>query len=191
LPAATDGFQVGFGCPGYLDRPRLPPRMACQAASSTTAPRIDPMMPLGRRANPSPADQAVSNCPCHCAATAPGRVRALELEQRCLHTTGRASAGASSRQLLDPWKPLARSAGARPLDNEDPRRPRGGQALHEPETHVPGLRPSRCSDQLQLGGSCLPWWPFSRSFHQALLHRTRPDSTESRPNLTCLGPTGP
>jgi hypothetical protein len=32
---------------------------------------------------------------------------------------------------------------------------------------------------------------FSRSFHQALLNRTRPDSTESRPTLTCPDPTGP
>ena len=31
---------------------------------------------------------------------------------------------------------------------------------------------------------------FSRSFHQALLQPTRPYSTECRPNLSCLEPTG-
>src|SRR5215213_5968898 len=48
---------------GYLDRPRLRPRIACQAASSTTAPRIEPMMPLGRRANPSPLARLISRPP--------------------------------------------------------------------------------------------------------------------------------
>jgi hypothetical protein len=38
---------------------------------------------------------------------------------------------------------------------------------------------------------CLLRWSFSRSFHQALLNRTRPDSTESLPNLTWPDRTGP
>lgn len=36
----------------------------------------------------------------------------------------------------------------------------------------------------------LHWWSFWRSFHQPLLHPTRPHWPESRPNLTCLDPTG-
>jgi hypothetical protein len=34
-------------------------------------------------------------------------------------------------------------------------------------------------------------WSFWQSFHQALLNRTRPDSTESLPNLTWPDRTGP
>jgi hypothetical protein len=37
---------------------------------------------------------------------------------------------------------------------------------------------------------CLLRWAVSQSFHQALLHPTRPHWPESRPNLTCLDPTG-
>ena len=33
-------------------------------------------------------------------------------------------------------------------------------------------------------------WSFWRSFHQALLQPTRPHWAESRPNLSCLEPTG-
>jgi hypothetical protein len=33
-------------------------------------------------------------------------------------------------------------------------------------------------------------WSFWRSFHQALLQPTRPHWAESRPNLSCLDPTG-
>ena len=34
-------------------------------------------------------------------------------------------------------------------------------------------------------------WSFSRSFHKPQLHRTRPDSPETPPNLTWSDPTGP
>src|SRR5215216_7160189 len=37
----------------------------------------------------------------------------------------------------------------------------------------------------------LLWWSFSRSFHQTLLDRTRPQATECLPNLTCLDPIRP
>ena len=37
--------------------------MACQAANSSTAPRIEPMMPLGRRASPSPLIRLMSMPP--------------------------------------------------------------------------------------------------------------------------------
>jgi cystathionine beta-lyase len=38
--------------------------------------------------------------------------------------------------------------------------------------------------------ACLLRWSFWRSFHQALLQPTRPHWAESRPNLSCLDPTG-
>jgi hypothetical protein len=45
--------------------------------------------------------------------------------------------------------------------------------------------------QASIGNThCLLRWSFWRSFHQALLHPTRPHWPESRPNLTCLEPTG-
>ena len=49
--------------PSYLVRRRGVGRMACQAASSTTAPRIEPIMPLGRSASPSPLSRLISSPP--------------------------------------------------------------------------------------------------------------------------------
>ncbi len=49
--------------------------------------------------------------------------------------------------------------------------------------------PGRSPDVPEPGHRLLRW-SFSRSFHQALLQPTRPHWAESRPNLSCLDPTG-
>jgi hypothetical protein len=191
LPAATDGLQVGFGCPGYLDRPRLPPRMACQAASSTTAPRIDPMMPLGRRANPSPLTRPYQTVPAialqplqdafgrwnwSSGACTQLAAPALELAADSCWIPGNRWHGPPA---LGPWTTKTRVARGADRPCMNPRRTYRACAPADVRINSSSACP------------CLPWWPFSRSFHQALLHRTRPDSTASRPNLTCLDPTGP
>ena len=59
----SSGCHPGRGTQRRLDRPRAGPRIACQAASSNTAPRIEPMMPLGRSASPSPLSRLMSRPP--------------------------------------------------------------------------------------------------------------------------------
>jgi hypothetical protein len=62
---------------------------------------------------------------------------------------------------------------------------RGGSGA-SPGVHVPCLSVHQgVTTRLSLH-----WWSFSRSFHQALLQPTRPHWAESRPNLSCLDPTG-
>jgi hypothetical protein len=80
-----------MGC--YLGRPRLGLRIACQAASSTTAPRIEPMMPTGRRAGPSPADQADQHAPDE---------RPGQADSQQLRPVDRLPAG--SEQMCDPTR---------------------------------------------------------------------------------------